>query len=167
MHVIVYILCSMHLHEYSHGFVSNSLICFEFIQICTNMFWIDLKIFGRTLPRAQPNSRTLPHTAARTAALPDTAMHFAANCSTLHTFECCTRHTAYRIPHTAHSRKPLLTWFKTVLCESICFDMNFHVNLCETIWIQMNNNNFIWIHSKFVLITRIESRNLGRIPTAL
>jgi hypothetical protein len=42
------------------------------------------------------DSRTLP----RTAALPDTAVRSAANCSTLHEFECQT--AAHRTQHTAH-----------------------------------------------------------------
>jgi hypothetical protein len=59
---------------------------------------------SRTLPHALPDSRTLLHTAAHPAALPYTAIRFAANCSTLHEFECCILHTACCTPHTVAHR---------------------------------------------------------------
>jgi hypothetical protein len=146
----IFIWMCMNLHVHEHDFISNYLIYSEFIRVYMNMLWIYLKICSlpdcRTLTHRwtaahchahcrMTAAHTAAHTTVHTAALLDIAVCSAANCSTLHEFEC--RIAAHRTPHTAHSTQShtvIITWFKSVACECICI----YMNLREFMWINMN-----------------------------
>jgi hypothetical protein len=109
----------------------NSLIYSEYIRIYTNMV---LKIIF-------VDSCAVLHrwTAAHCHALPaDTAMRSVVKCAAAW---IRMPHTAHSILHNTHSRTP--TWFKTILCECICIDMNFRKITC-LIRIHMNQNNTLF-----------------------
>jgi hypothetical protein len=132
---------------------------YEFIQICFEFIWkyAHCRTAGlpdyRTLPHhwtaphcrehsrtaahCRTLPRTLPHCRTQPCALPQTAAH------------CMNLNAAHRILRTAHSRTPQLTWIEIIICENNWHECNaftwMYVNLCESIRIHMNQNNFIWM----------------------